>query len=499
MTDVRMRKQMAAQQAPELPGIIDTYQLYIDGRWVEPEDGRYDDISPATEEVIATAPDASVSQVGQAIAAARRAFDDGPWSGMSPGDRAGCLNQLGDALFKHADEFFALSQVEWGCIANERMMQVDGAAYMSMHAAQLATKLTDEPKTGIGAGTTLLRHEPLGVVSILTPWNFPHCLNVMKLNNALAAGNTVVLKPSPLTPLAGLALARIIDEYTDFPPGVVNVVTPARVEAAKLLTTDPRIDMVSFTGSSAIGCEVMSAAGQTMKRILLECGGKSASIVLDDTDVTDEMLEQMLFDCCSLHAGQACILHSRLLLPDSLHDEVVDRLVGLARDVKVGDPTDPDVRMGPLISWEQRSRVEDHVSRALGDGAKLVTGGGRPAGLDVGFYFEPTILTEVEPDSTIAQEEVFGPVLTVLRYRDDDDAVAIANNSRYGLSGAVWGADVDRAVAVARRIRTGQIAVNGCGPGDAPFGGFKLSGFGREGGGIGGLHQYMEPKAIGIP
>jgi acyl-CoA reductase-like NAD-dependent aldehyde dehydrogenase len=418
---------------------------------------------------------------------------------MRPDDRARCLNQLGDALGKHADEFFALSQVEWGCIANERVMQVDGTAHMSMHAARLAAQLTDQPVTGIGAGTTLLRHEPLGVVSILTPWNFPHCLNVMKVNNALAAGNTVVLKPSPLTPLAGLALARMIDEYTDIPPGVVNVVTPSGVDAARLLTTDPRIDMVSFTGSSAVGCQVMSAAGATMKRILLECGGKSASIVLDDAEVTDDMLKKMLFDCCSLHAGQACILHSRLLLPDALHDDVVERLVALARGIKVGDPADPDVQMGPLISADQRKRVEDHVARALADGARPATGGGRPAGLGVGFYYEPTILTDVEPDAAIAQEEVFGPVLSVLRYRDEDDAVAIANNSRYGLSGAVWGADVDRAVSVARRVRTGQIAVNGIGPGEAPFGGFKLSGFGREGGGIGGLHQYMEPKAIGVP
>jgi acyl-CoA reductase-like NAD-dependent aldehyde dehydrogenase len=479
--------------------LVDTYQLYIDGKWVKPEDGRYDDISPATEQTIATAPDASVAQVGDAIAAARRAFDSGPWATISIEDRARCLNQLGDALLKHADDFFALSQVEWGCIANERVMQVDGAGFTSMHAAQLTAKLGADPVTGIGAGTTLLSHEPLGVVSILTPWNFPHILNVMKVNNALAAGNTIVLKPSPLTPLAGLALARMIDEHTDIPPGVVNVVTPSGVEAAKLLSTDPRIDMVSFTGSTSVGCQVMSAAGATMKRILLECGGKSASIILDDASVTDEMLQQMLFDCCSLHAGQACILHSRLLLPDSLHDDVIDRLVALAREMKVGDPTYPDVQMGPLISADQRGRVEAHVSRALDDGAKLATGGGRPVGLDVGFYFEPTILTEVQPDSAIAQEEVFGPVLTVLRYRDDDDAVAIANNSQYGLSGAVWGADVDRAVGVARRIRTGQIAVNGIGPGDAPFGGFKLSGIGREGGGIGGVHQYMEPKAIGVP
>ena len=284
---------------------VDTYQLYIDGRWVEPQGGRYDDIAPATEQSIATAPDASVAQVGEAIAAARRAFDEGPWGRMSHQARAGCLNQLGDALLKHNDEFFALSQVEWGCTANQRVMQVDGAGYMSMRAAQLAAELGDRPVTGVGAGTTLMCHEPLGVVSILTPWNFPHCLNVMKVNNALAAGNTVVLKPSPLTPLAGLALARIIDEHTDIPPGVVNVVTPSGLEAAKLLTTDPRIDMISFTGSSAVGCEVMRAAGDAMKRILLECGGKSASIVLDDTVVTDQMLEQMLFDCCSLHAGQA--------------------------------------------------------------------------------------------------------------------------------------------------------------------------------------------------
>ncbi|WP_421844748.1 aldehyde dehydrogenase family protein [Mycobacterium sp.] len=477
-------------------GLVDTYQLYIGGHWVEPQDGRYEDLCPATEEVIATAPDASVTQVGDAIAAARQAFDAGPWADMSRDGRAACLNQLGEALRECVDDFYALSQVEWGCIANERMMQIDSVPDRPQHAALLALTLTEEPVTGIGTGTTLLRHEPLGVVSILTPWNFPHCLNVMKVSNALAAGNTVVLKPSPLTPLAGLALARIIDECTDIPPGVVNVVTPSGVEAAKLLTTDPRIDMVSFTGSSEIGCQVMSGAGHTMKRILLECGGKSAAVILDDTEVTDEMLEQLLFSCCSLHAGQACILHSRLLLPDSMHDEVVDRLAVLARNLKVGDPVDSGVQMGPLISREQRNRVADHVARALNDGAKLVAGGSRPIGLNTGFYFEPTILTDVAPDSAIAQEEVFGPVLAVLRYRDDNDAVAIANNSRYGLSGAVWGADVDRAVAVARRMRTGQIAVNGCGPGDAPFGGFKLSGFGREGG---GLHQYMEVKAIGKP
>jgi aldehyde dehydrogenase (NAD+) len=485
--------------------LIDTYSVYIDGKWVDPDrvagaGGRYDDVNPATEALIASAPDPSHAQVDSAIAAARNAFDAGPWADIGLEQRARVLNQLGEALLAHADEFFALAQQEWGCTANERVIHVEGPAFAALNAAELATHPIEEPIDAFGAaGRTLLRYEPLGVVSILTPWNFPHTLNVMKVCAALAAGNTVVLKPSPLAPLAGLALARIIDEYTDIPPGVVNVVTPTDIGSSKLLTVDPRIDMVSFTGSSVVGREVMAAAGATMKRLLLECGGKSASIVLDDITLDDELLQRMLFESCSFHAGQACILHSRMLLPDAIHDEVVDRLVAMARAVKVGDPTDPDVQMGPLISAAQFERVQAHVDRAVHDGAKLATGGGRPAGLTGGYYFEPTILTEVTPDAIIAQEEVFGPVLSVLRYRDDDDAVRIANNSQYGLSGAVWGTDVDRGLAVARRVRTGQIAVNGFGPGGAPFGGFNQSGIGRESGGIVGIRQYMEPKAMGLP
>lgn len=480
--------------------LIDSYPLYIDGQWVEPDSGRYEDISPATEEVIAQAPDAGLADVDAAISAARRAFDAGPWAHASAEERARCLRQLGAALTEHADEIFALSQAEWGCLANERTIQIDAPAFIAGRSGELATQLTDETISEPGAATTtVLRYEPQGVVSILTPWNFPHSLNVMKVCRALAAGNTVVLKPSPLTPIASLTLARIIDEHTDIPPGTVNVVTPSGLEASKLLTTDPRIDMVSFTGSSAVGREIMSAASTTMKRILLECGGKSAVVLLDDVEVTDELLERLLFEACSLHAGQACILQSRLLLPTPLHDEVVDGLVDLARRVKVGNPTDPETQMGPLISRAQLERVEAHVSAAVDEGATVVAGGRRPPGADKGFYFEPTILTDITPDSVIAQEEVFGPVLSVLRYTDDDDAVAIANNSQYGLSGAVWASDVDRAFAVAGRVRTGQIAVNGCGPGDAPFGGFKQSGLGREGGGLRGLHAYTEQKAIGLP
>lgn len=478
--------------------LVRDYDLYIDGRWVAPDAGRYDDASPVTGKVIASAPDAGTGQVDEAIAAARRAFDAGEWA-TQPQERARCLRQLSDALMTRGDEFFALSQTEWGCIANERLFQIDGPPFMVMRAADLADEPAEQPMDAFGAvGTTLLRHEPLGVVSVLTPWNFPHTINLMKLGAALAAGNTVVLKPSPLTPLAGLALAALIDQHTDIPAGVVNVVTPSGLEGSQLLTSDPRVDMVSFTGSSAVGSRVMAAASATMKRLLLECGGKSASILVDDVEVTDELLQRILFECCTMHAGQACILNSRLLLPDAIHDDVVARLVELARSVVVGDPADPATEMGPLITEAHLATVSGHVERAVAAGATIAAGGRRPEHLDAGHYFEPTVLVDVTPDSAIAQEEVFGPVLSVLRYSTDDEAVAIANNSPYGLSGAVWGTDVDRALAVARRMRTGQVTINGCGPGDAPFGGFKLSGYGREGGVI-GLHHYMEPKAIGVP
>lgn len=479
--------------------LLDAQGHYIGGQWIEPDSGHYNVINPATEAVIGTAPDASVAQVEQAIAAARTAFDTGPWPAAEPAERARCLQQLSDALLARGEEIYALAQAEWGCTANERLIHVDGPVFMVGHAAELAVEPSEAPLEAWGAaGTTLLRYEPLGVVAALTPWNFPHTLNVMKLGAALAAGNTLVLKPSPLTPLAGLALARIIHEDTDIPPGVVNVVTPTSVEASRSLTLDPRVDMVSFTGSSVVGRDVMAGAATTMKRILLECGGKSATILLADVDVGDELTERLLFEGCTMHAGQACILNSRLLLPDAIYDDVVDRLAALARAVVIGDPADPAVTMGPLISREHLDRVEGFVKRAEADGATVVAGGARPKDLASGFYFEPTILTDVSADSHIAQEEVFGPVLTVLRYRDDDDAVAIANNSAYGLGGAVWGSDIDRAVGIARRIRTGQVSINGTIPGDAPFGGFKQSGIGREGG-VMGLRAYMEPKAIGIP
>jgi len=479
--------------------LVEAHGLYIGGEWIDPDSDRNDVVNPANETVIGTAPDASVEQIQQAVSAARAAFDSGPWPRAEPAERARWLQQLSDAWLAKGEEIYALAQAEWGCTANERLIHVEGPAFMVGHAAELAMEPAEAPMDAWGAaGTTLLRYEPLGVVAAMTPWNFPHTLNVMKLGAALAAGNTLVLKPSPLTPLAGLALARIIDEHTDIPAGVVNVVTPTSIEASQSLTLDPRVDMVSFTGSSAVGRDVMAAAATTMKRVLLECGGKSATVLLPDFDVSDDLLERLLFEGCTMHAGQACILNSRLLVPDAIHDEVVDRLALLARGVVIGDPVDSAVTMGPLISREHLDRVEGFIKRAEADGATVVAGGARPKDLSRGFYFEPTILTDASADSHIAQEEVFGPVLTVLRYRDDDDAVTIANNSAYGLGGAVWGSDVDRALAIARRIRTGQVSINGTIPGDAPFGGFKQSGIGREGG-VMGLRAYMEPKAIGVP
>lgn len=477
--------------------LVQSYDLYVDGSWLAAP-GRMEDRSPATGEVFADAPDASVEQMASAVSAARRAFDDGPWARMSGEERAKCLTQLGNALMNRGDAWASLAATEWGCTENQRLLQVDTPAFMALRQAELAGLPLEEEVEAFGAGgRTLFMREPLGVVSVLTPWNFPHTLNTMKTVAALAVGNTVVVKPSPLTPLSGLALAKIIDEETDIPPGVVNVVPTSSLEASKLLVEDPRVDMVSFTGSTAIGREVMAGAASTMKRILLECGGKSASIFLEDVDL-DSLLPQILFEGCTLHAGQACILYSRLLVPESMRAEVVSRLAALAPEVRLGDPADPATEMGPLISEAHRQRVEGHVTQAVADGAKVAAGGGRPSGLDRGYFFEPTILDNVDPGSHIAQEEVFGPVLCVIGYRDVDEAVRIANDTIYGLVGAVWGGDNDRALDVARQLRTGQVTVNGVGPGDAPFGGFKQSGIGREGG-MAGREQYTELKAIGFP
>ena len=468
--------------------------VLVGGEW-RTTDARFDDVDPSTEEVFATAPDGAVADMAAAVGAARQAFDDGDWSRRSPEERAKCLVQLADALTARADGFAALGAAEWGMTANERSLQIDVASFHASDAADNAAEaLTDEDlgKPDWGISCQGMR-APLGVVAAITPWNFPHTINVQKLAPALTAGNTLVLKPSPLSPLAALALAKVVHEDTDIPPGVVNVVPTTSQAAAEVLTTDPRVDMVTFVGSAATARHVGAAAAQTLKRTLFELGGKSAALFLDDFDL-DRLSPQTVLDSCTLHAGQACILHSRLVVHDRIYDEFVDRFAELAAAVRVGPASDPASEMGPLIDAAARDRVELTVARAFSQGARLVTGGGRPEGLDRGYFFQPTVLADVDNAWPIAQEEVFGPVTCVIRADDDADAVRIANDSPYGLVGTVFSADRERALAVARQVDAGVVTVDGAPP-FGPFGGWKQSGIGREGGAW-GIRSYTELRSV---
>jgi acyl-CoA reductase-like NAD-dependent aldehyde dehydrogenase len=349
-----------------------------------------------------------------------------------------------------------------------------------------------------GLHSRWVEKEPVGVVAAIVPYNYPVQITLAKLVPALAAGCTVVVKAPPQTPWISAALGRIVAEHTDIPPGVVNVLTSSSGAVGEALVTDPRVDMVSFTGSTATGRRIMAAASDTVKKVFLELGGKSAFIVMDDADM--ELAAMFAgFTICS-HAGQGCAITSRLLVPEAKLDEAVRLVSATMAGVPYGDPSDPGTMMGPLISEAQRDRVEDYVRGAVDDGATVVTGGKRPEHLGGGYFYEPTLVVGAPNGSRIAQEEVFGPVLVVLPYRDDDDAVAIANDSIFGLSGAVFGADDERATRLARRLRAGTVSVNGgmyYGP-DAPFGGYKQSGVGREMG-VPGLAEYLELKTIARP
>jgi acyl-CoA reductase-like NAD-dependent aldehyde dehydrogenase len=347
-----------------------------------------------------------------------------------------------------------------------------------------------------GLHSRWVEKEPVGVVAAIVPYNYPVQITLAKLVPALAAGCTMVVKSPPQCPWISAALGKVVAENTDIPTGVVNFLTGASAEVGEALVTDPQVDMVSFTGSTAVGRRIMAAASDTVKKTFLELGGKSAFIVMDDADLS---LATMFsgFTICS-HAGQGCAITSRLLVPEAKLDEAVEQVAGVLAGVPYGDPRDPGTMMGPLITEAQRQRVDGYVQGAVAEGATVVTGGRAPD--RPGFFYEPTLLTGVDPDATVAQEEVFGPVLVVHGYRDDDDAVAIANNSIFGLSGAVFGTDPERATQVARRIRAGTISVNGgmyYGP-DAPFGGYKQSGIGREMG-VPGLEEYLELKTIARP
>ena len=472
-------------------------RLLVDGQLVSAE-RTFTTLDPATGDVLGTAPDATPAQAEAAVVAARRAFDTTSW----PTDRefrVHCLDQLHRALTEHLEELRELTIAEVG------------APRMLTHGQQL-----DEPVELVRYYADLLRTHPLtedlgvveyqgqrhhrwvekeagGVLTAIVPYNYPLQLALAKLAPALAAGCTVVLKGAPDTPLITLALGELIAEHTDIPAGVVNVLTSSDAATGELLTTHPGVDMVSFTGSTATGRRIMAAASGTVKKVFLELGGKSALIVLDDADFTAASRYAAYMIC--LHAGQSCAITSRLLVPRHRHDEIVEQVAGALDRVRYGDPAHPRTYMGPLISERQRDKVDGMVRRAVAAGATLVTGGKR---VDPGFFYTPTLLTGVDPASELAQEEVFGPVLAVLPYDDEDDAVRIANDSVYGLSGAVMGGDRERALALARRIRTGTFSVNGGNYffADTPFGGYKQSGIGREKG-IEGLEEFMERKTFG--
>lgn len=472
-------------------------RLLIDGKLVEAQGGAtYASLNPATGEVLAHAPDATVADAEAAIAAARTAFDTTDWS-TNTELRVRCLEQLHAALVAHRDEMGQLTTDEVGATpALLAGAQYDQPVAIVKYYADL---LRDYPMTedlGNIESRGMQHHrwvekEAAGVVAAIIAYNYPNQLALAKLAPALAAGCTVVLKAAPDTPLITLALGELIANHTDIPAGVVNVISGVEPAVGAALTVSPDVDMVTFTGSTPTGRAIMAAASETLKKVFLELGGKSAAIILDDA----ELNMATIFAAFSMvtHAGQGCALTSRLLVPRSRRDEIVEMIKTHFGHVRYGDPNEPTTYMGPLISEKQRDKVDAMVQRAVAAGATLVTGGQKQG---PGFFYTPTLLADVDPDSEIAQEEVFGPVLAVIAYDDDDDAVRIANNSIYGLSGAVFG-DQDRALALARRIRTGTFSINGgnyFSP-DAPFGGFKQSGIGREMGSA-GLEEFLESKTF---
>jgi aldehyde dehydrogenase (NAD+) len=479
-------------------------RMLIDGKLVDATGGRtYDNVNPATEAVIGPVADASVDDMDKAIEAARRAFDETDWS-TDRAFRKACLQQLRDALGKHREELRPQIVAETGTpIALTYAVQQDSCIDDMQWDIGLIDSYAWESELGaheffgMRSNRRVIR-EPIGVAGLITPWNFPFMLNLSKLTPALAAGCTVVLKPAPDTPYAATFIGKLVAEETDIPPGVVNIVTASDPAAVgELLTADERVDMISFTGSTAVGKRIAARGADTLKRVFLELGGKSANIVLDDADFP-AVLGSAGMVC--MHSGQGCAITTRMLLPRSRYDEGVELAKAAFESFPYGDPTDLNNMAGPLINARQRERVLGYIDTGKAEGARCLVGGGAATQFDKGYYVQPTLFVDVDPNATIAREEIFGPVLSIIPYEDDDDAVRIANASRYGLSGAVTSASLDRSMAVARRLRTGTVSVNGggwFGP-DAPFGGYKESGLGREHG-VEGFQEYLETKTVGLP
>lgn len=481
------------------------HRLLIDGSLRDAEDGAtYDNVSPADGTVIGVAADASPADVEAALTAARRAFDETQWS-TDVALRVRCLRQLHEALVEHTPQLTDITVAEVGATRSAcGSVQVEAPLAFVPYYADLAESYVWSESLGPadtmgGPAERWVDKEPVGVIAAITPWNVPNQINLAKTIPALAAGCTVVLKPAPETPWTGLALGRLVAEHTDIPAGVFNVVTSSDKAIGEHLTTDPRVDMISFTGSTAVGKRVMEAASANVTKVFLELGGKSAAVVLDDVDDMGSMAAAAAFGT-GIVAGQGCALTTRVLLPRSRYDEGVQAIADMMAAVPVGDPDDDRSMMGPLISAAQWDRVDGYVRDAVSAGARVVCGGGRPDGLDAGNYYALTLLADVTNDMAVAREEVFGPVIVAIAHDGDDDAVDIANDSPYGLSGAVYAGTDDHAIAVARRIRSGTMSINGgvwYGP-DVPFGGYKQSGIGREMG-VAGFEEHLASKAFAKP
>lgn len=470
--------------------------LFIGGRWTAPAGAeRLQVISPATVEPVGSVPAVTKADVDAAVAAARKAFDSGPWPATPPEERAQVLTRAARLIEERSADLMATLTAEVGAPAMiaSTLNQIPACAALDAYAGLAKSFAWKETRVG-AFGTTRVSREPRGVVAAVTAWNVPLFLAANKLAPALLAGCTIVLKPAPLTPLTTNKLADIFTE-AGLPEGVLSVL-PADPEAAEYLISHPGVDKVTFTGSTAVGRHIGAIATGQLKSVSLELGGKSAAILLPDMDLATGI--PMLAFSGLMNSGQGCVAQTRILAPRNRYDEMLDALVEHVKTMKVGDPTDPLVQLGPLISERQRERVEGYIAKGKTE-ARLVLGGGRPADLDRGWYVEPTIFADVDNSATIAQEEIFGPVLSVIPYDTEDEAVAIANDSAYGLAGSVWTSDIEHGAEIASRVRTGTYAINWYAFDPvAPFGGYKSSGLGRENGPE-GLDAFCEQKSLLMP
>ncbi|MFJ9173792.1 aldehyde dehydrogenase [Streptomyces sp. NPDC102360] len=473
---------------------LDHELLYIGGKWVKPSSSqRLNAVNAATEEYLGSVPEAVERDADTAVAAARGALDAG-WATSDPKERAAALNRLADSLEKRLSEFTRVVSQQVG-MPYPMSKQFEGRFSVSVlrYYAQLAETLEPEERRPSPMGfDTLVRREAVGVVAAVVPWNYPTVLAVSKIGPALAAGCTIVVKPSPGAVLDSHIFAEAVEE-AQLPPGVINY-TPGGRELGAYLVSHPGVDKVAFTGSTAAGRQIAEVCGSLLRPVSLELGGKSAAIILDDADL-DTVLKG-LTGVSLANNSQTCVACTRILAPSSRYDEVVEAMASWASELKVGDPLERGTQIGPVFSRAQRDRIEGYIAKGRQDGARLVAGGGRPAGLDRGWFVEPTVFADVDNTSVIAREEIFGPVLAVTRYDDDQDAVRIANDSEYGLGGTVWSADRQRATGVARQVVAGTVGVNGYAIDiNAPFGGVKASGMGREFGPE-ALAGYQQLKSI---